>query len=85
VPTRAASAAARCDTGAGLQHDAGHAAHRDVGAHARHVHHHEGAVEHVDLAALDEDTDIRSLMGMGFSGGSIVSVGSPAARKALKR
>jgi len=57
------------DAGAGLQHDAGDAAHRDVRAHAGGVDHDEGTVEHVDLAALDEDDADAFLDGQGLECG----------------
>ena len=44
---------------AGLQHDAGHTAHRDVGADAGDIDHHEGTVAHIDLAALDENLRLK--------------------------
>ena len=41
------------DARAGLQHQAGHAAHGDMGAHPVDIHDDESAVEHVELPFLD--------------------------------
>ena len=36
-----------------LQHEAGNAAHRDMGANTGDIDHHEGAIQYVELAFLD--------------------------------
>ena len=42
------------DAGARLQHQAGHPADRDVGAHARFVDNDEGAVEDIKVPSFEE-------------------------------
>ena len=56
------------DTGARFEHETGDAAHGDVGTHAVLVHHDEGAVEHVEFAALDVEDGEALLDGDGARG-----------------